>query len=492
MSISISANREDMDNRNCPVKKRRRLALNMPIRFQWRKFSSLPEDIVSRIIEEITLKEAVRLSAVCSKLKKAWIYHPNLDFDMSTVPASGIASVVDSCGTKAKGNQGSAQYNRMLGVKRFIDTVNFILREHSGFAVNRLAVKFELHKEHASDVDGWVKFAIASKARVVVLDFSPYLGPYENYYSFPCHLFNNQNSFHLQVLQLGSVTLDQSHGLPGFSNLRTLSLERVLILQDLQYLLLKCTVLERLSICQCHGLRGLYAAEPLQQLKFLCVQYCAIDKIELSTPNLTAFEYRGRSNVLFAFNECLKLKTATIAFHVEKNLAYVFTEIPNVLPHLETLHVEVTVMTQIHGFTQAPLRFMHLRHLSMKITLSAYERSGKSAVLQLAYLLEAAPFLADLHLDMHCSSYCEYPPKRGVIADRPHHNLKQACMTGFNGNGGQIALVKYILRNAVRLERMAVDPRGRIMAHGMGEYFGRMSAEEVLVPRDKKGLLKIL
>jgi len=45
-------------------------------------------------------------------------------------------------------------------------------------------------------------FAIASKARVVVLKFSPYLGPYENYYNFPSHLFNNQNSSHLQVLQL--------------------------------------------------------------------------------------------------------------------------------------------------------------------------------------------------------------------------------------------------------------------------------------------------
>jgi len=51
----------------------------------------------------------------------------------------------------------------MLGIKRFIDTVSFILREHSGFAVNRLAVKFELHKEHANDIDGWVCYCIEGK-----------------------------------------------------------------------------------------------------------------------------------------------------------------------------------------------------------------------------------------------------------------------------------------------------------------------------------------
>lgn len=49
----------------------------------------------------------------------------------------------------------------------------------------------------------------------------------------------------------------------------------------------------------------------------------------------------------FALNECLKLKTAKIAFHVEDNIGYVFMEIPNGLPHVETLQVEVTVKTQV-------------------------------------------------------------------------------------------------------------------------------------------------
>uniref|UniRef100_A0A0A9FK95 At1g61320/AtMIF1 LRR domain-containing protein n=1 Tax=Arundo donax TaxID=35708 RepID=A0A0A9FK95_ARUDO len=128
----------------------------------------------------------------------------------------------------------------------------------------------------------------------------------------------------------------------------------------------------------------------------------------------------------------------------------------------------------------------------MKLTFANAKRFGKNAILQLAYLLEAAPFLVYLHLDMLCVSFCEDPPKRDVIIDRPHHNLKRACITGFNGNGGQVALVKYILRNAVQLERLTIDPRGRIMDQMMGKFHGRISAKYELMPEDKNGVLTVL
>jgi hypothetical protein len=287
---------------------------------------------VSRITTEMPLKEAVRMSAVCSNLRRSWIYHRNLDFNILALRGSG---------TKAKRNQSSGQHSRRLDIKSFIGTVNSVLREHSGFTVNRLAITFGLHKKHANDIDGWVSFAVASKARVVVLNFSPYRGHYKNNYSFPCHLFNNQNSSHLQVLRLGSAKLDPGHDFCGFANLTTLSLENVLILQDLQCLLLKCPALEWLSIRRCPQLHNLHVAEPLPQLKFLCVQNCAINKIDLHAPNLTAFQYRGASKVPFPLKECLKLKKASIAFIVEDNLEYIFTGLPNGLPHAETLHVEV-------------------------------------------------------------------------------------------------------------------------------------------------------
>ena len=132
------------------------------------------QDIVSRIISNLTFKEAVRTSAVSSKWRWYWKYHPNLSFDISTL-----------LGSKVKRNQSSDRYKRMLGIKRSVDRVNYILRKRCGLPVNKLVVKFELRKEHAKHIDGCVSFAIASRARIITLNFSPYLGSYENNYSFP-------------------------------------------------------------------------------------------------------------------------------------------------------------------------------------------------------------------------------------------------------------------------------------------------------------------
>jgi hypothetical protein len=68
------------------------------------------------------LKEAARMSAVCSNLRRSWIYHRNLDFNI-------LALCVSVSGTnKAKRNQSSGQHNRRLDIKSFIGTVNSVLR----------------------------------------------------------------------------------------------------------------------------------------------------------------------------------------------------------------------------------------------------------------------------------------------------------------------------------------------------------------------------
>jgi hypothetical protein len=210
----------------------------------------------------------------------------------------------------------------MLGIKRYIDRVNYIVTKHGGLPMNKLVVKFELRKEHAKHIDGWVTSAIASKARIVILNFSPHLGLYDNNYSFPCHLFNNKNVTCLQALRLDSVNLGPSPEFYGFQNLKMLALDHVLAFQDLQHFLSKCPLLEWLSIRWCYQKCNLYASKPLCRLKYLCVQDCAVNDIDLIAPDLNTFEYRG-PKILINFHNCLKLKNAHFELKVEKTLEYV-------------------------------------------------------------------------------------------------------------------------------------------------------------------------
>uniref|UniRef100_A0A0E0C3H2 Uncharacterized protein n=1 Tax=Oryza meridionalis TaxID=40149 RepID=A0A0E0C3H2_9ORYZ len=300
---SMPARRAHMEDGICPVNKRRRLALSpcaevynsKRIRSQWVDFQSLPEDILSRIMSKLTLKQAVQMSMVSSVFRRAWIFHPDLLFGTEEL-----------FGT-------SDRQERVLSTNGFIDTINFILRKHSGLGVS---------------------------------DF---------------------------------------------------------MLSDYMYL----------------------------------------------NPNA----YPPKSSIKYNFLDVF----------------------------------------QMPGFTQPPLKFINLRHLTMRITFGSAKRFGKNAVLQLAYLLEAAPLLVDLHLDMTCADICEDPPARDVIIHRPYYNLKRACMTGFNGNGGQIALVRFILRNAVKLEKMTIVPKRRRTGKMMGEYeLSLRMIRKKIVPKDKNGVLGIL
>lgn len=131
-------------------------------------------------------------------------------------------------------------------------------------------------------------------------------------------------------------------------NLKLLALDNVR-LQHLEQLISKCHVLEWLSIQSCNQLHNLHVSEPLCRLQCLSIQGCHLQRMELHAPNLTTFEYDG-SLALVTLNECSNIKASTIRLFDEKTLQNILTGIPSVLPHVETLYVEVNVKTQVWLF----------------------------------------------------------------------------------------------------------------------------------------------
>lgn len=447
---------------------------------------SLPEDVALRITSQLTLREAAQMSVLSSTWRQACVFHPDLYFDTQTV-------LGESHSKRTQGMSSDHSSKSILTINKFIERVDAILKNHCGAQVNKFAVEFGLWTEHADHINRWVSFVVTSKARVVVLDLSPNRNPpfARDNYEFPFQLFNAQNGSYLQALKLNFVALGPPPDFCGFANLKTLALECVCLLEDLQHLLSKCRMLEWLSMCACYWLSSLRVREPLYRLQYLRVQYCALpDGIEFHAPNLKTFEYDGFPT-LMDFSDCLNLKMATIRLKVE-TLEYVLTKIPIIFPHVETISLDLLISTKMSGFLQSPLKFIRLRHLTVEIN---YWRDKRS-IFQLAYLLEAAPLLEELHLNMFRLDLICCPMDLDEIMDLPHYHLKTACIVGFCGDAGQVELAKYILRNASTLEHLILTPGGKYDGStepsALSERYGRKVAKEKLAPLDMNGVLEIL
>ncbi|CAN6287513.1 unnamed protein product [Urochloa humidicola] len=112
---------------------------------------------------------------------------------------------------------------------------------------------------------------------------------------------------------------------------------------------------------------------------------------------------------------------------------------------------------------QSPLKFISLKHLTMELTCWGNTKS----VFQLAYLLEAAPRLEDLHFEMVGLDPISRPIGLEGIMDLPHYHLKTVCIAGFCGG----------------------DEGGVSSVH---ELYGSEEAKEKLAPLARDGVLTIL
>lgn len=218
----------------------------------------------------------------------------------------------------------------------FIQRVNAVLKQHSGFGVEKMKVQFSpLHSEHAEHIDGWVQFAIASKTRQLIFNFEG-RDPTKAPYSFPFQLFDAANGFHLQSMRLGFVSLRQPSNIKVIVNLKRLELVNVNITDnDLKLMLFNCNVLEFFGISCCQMLTSLQTARPYNHLKHLRVSHCPLLKVVELNFGLVKLEYEG---MLVPLAPPSTLRNLCIeSLDISSCIQYIFTELPSTLPRLEKL-----------------------------------------------------------------------------------------------------------------------------------------------------------
>ncbi|KAL6636924.1 hypothetical protein ACP70R_024496 [Stipagrostis hirtigluma subsp. patula] len=424
---------------------------------------NLPTDILSHILSQLPINDAIRTSVLSKKWKYVWRGHTNLTFNSATIRKHYFKnSTCDGYG--------------VLSDKEFIARVDKVLHQHCGAGVEHLEVKHRLHNKHADHIDRWVNFAIASKTKELIIDLGGnkislsrtllcgIQRVREEPYDLPSQLFSADNGSCLTFLALTSVSLQLPSVFKGFLNLKNLTLVDVSVTdEDVQCMLSRCICVEFLEIAYCRMVTSIQISHPLKQLKHLLVDTCPLlQVIDLNCSPIT-LEYTGTMiPLIFASTSRLtNIHIKFLTFH--SALYYMVFEFPSTLPSLETLTLycaerERTILPR------SPFKFTYLRHLRLKLVFTGEKR--KTNVLDYAYLLEVAPFMENLELLMWMN--CRHRPYReedGELRNRhphQHSHLKSVRISGFFGHKDQVELALHILRSSIVLEKMEITPRVEI------------------------------
>uniref|UniRef100_A0A0E0E7P3 F-box domain-containing protein n=1 Tax=Oryza meridionalis TaxID=40149 RepID=A0A0E0E7P3_9ORYZ len=413
------------------------------------QLNDLPIDVLGLIISRLPIGDAIRTGLLSRQWKDLWRDHTMLTFSRTTFP---------SC--------------RMLNQQNFIRRVDSILQQHSGVGVERMEIKFLLRNAQR-DIDRWVKFAVASKTKELILDlsdltrffmlpvmvFHPYLDR-EGFYEFPCQLLDaNHGGSHLQCLQLTSMYLKPAADFTGFLNLKRLNLIGVNITDEgVQNLLCNPNVLEFLEISFCRMLTKIHAPHFLNRLKHLQVDCCPVlEKIEMNC-DLATLDFTGSSMT------------------------------PLIFATTSSLTNDSSVICRL--FECSNFMLLNIR---------------KTDILDYAYLLEIAPFMEKLELHMWIDGpHKPYSEEDGDLRSLPlhHHNhLKQVQITGFFGQKDQVELALHILCSSTVLKNMVINPEIAIVPHdayrppkrGAHNFVdGRDAAMEFVCKADNRNVVEVV
>ncbi|KAM0872307.1 hypothetical protein ACQ4PT_038805 [Festuca glaucescens] len=183
--------------------------------------------------------------------------------------------------------------------------------------------------------------------------------------------------------------------------------------------------------------------------------------MEFNAPNLAKFDYSGEA-IPITLSESMKIIQATVSLMgYDDTLEHVLTELPKTLSHVETLFVRTCINTEVFGFSRCLVKYNHLIKLEVTVSILGDSRN-QNGILRLANLLEVAPHLQRLELNMlpHVSGFLhDVPEAYWHVQPCTHHHLEHVEVSGFIGVNGQVELVLYILDNAVALRGMSIEPR---------------------------------
>ncbi|KAL5707691.1 hypothetical protein ACHQM5_018561 [Ranunculus cassubicifolius] len=464
------------------------------------KFSELPDEVLSFILSQLSLREMVSSSILSSRWRYIWKtsakYSHKINLDVLSMRGRNYANGMFHDFICNDAYRRSTEYllnfanetPRWFKEDHYVEKRNLLDKERCKFVrwadmmmqldynsvIDSFRLEFCLNKDFTHSIDKWISIAIAKGVKNFDIDLSN-LVPISDWcskklYKFPCHLFTEDAAGLVKRLSLSTCDL-ANLDFKYFQSLVDLHLEDI-DLEDIDLdqdniissFLSGCPNIEKLSLIKIRIPSRLDIVGPSLKLKHLKIQDCGVPHIiNIDAKSLSKFEYLGaRVNFLFYLPQLSDVTFHFVETNFPDGLDYALGQLSTDFPKLESLSLTVARHKDTTIRRRLPL-FTNLKELVLKVICPGEVLWG------FIPLLQASPCLHSLELHLFQSATKSDPVPWHLAL--PHHHLKEMKLTGFNGSHHEVEFLRYILGNCKALENMTIDCESKKYDYRQGKFY---------------------
>ncbi|KAI3960729.1 hypothetical protein MKW92_045948 [Papaver armeniacum] len=355
------------------------------------QISTLPDDVLVRILSLVPTEQAVSTSLLSKRWKFLWTLIPVLDFDYARFSQIFNALSLDD------------QKRRFL---EFVEHV-FFLHELEPLEKLRLAFDITEFDDYISKASTLVRFPMRSNCLTIDLEFSSQnldsltiFPEYDKMHTLPPCFFPHQSVSQLNLTSCKFIpSLYRSFTSVKIAKLTSVELQKDSVCD----LLSKCPCLEELHLINFKIPSSVLELNaPESNLKCLVLKSCFLFSFEhasINIPTLSQLKFEGtfESGYLSVYNS-ENLIEAAIQIHYGPDDDYeMLCKLLKDLQNVKALTVfsgELEVLN-INGGINLRTPFNNLKHLTVRL------RKVDKQILGLVFLLRSSPYLETLSVDFH-------------------------------------------------------------------------------------------
>ncbi|EEF52517.1 F-box/FBD/LRR-repeat protein At1g13570 [Ricinus communis] len=380
------------------------------------RISSLPGHVLDQILSQLSIRDAVRTSALSRKWRYKWAKIPHLVFDNKcvSIPSQDQTLIKD----------------------KLVNIIDHVLLLHNG-----PIQKFKLsHRDllGVSDIDRWILHLSRSSIKEFILEI--WKG---QRYKVPSSLFSFEHLIHLELF---NCLLQPPLTFKGFRSLKSLDLQHITLTQNVfENLIFSCPLLERLTLMNFDGFTHL----------------------NINAPNLQFFDIGGVYDDV-TFENTFQLTLVSIGLYVnvqnDRNVGHgssskLLRFFAN-LPHIRRLEVQSYFLKYLsigNVPSRLPKPCFDLNYLSIRINFNDLEENSAALC-----LLRSSPNVQELEMLARPEEQTSLGTITNFWEDDHWNNLfgqlRLVRIVGISGIRCELDFMNFLLSNSPVLERMTVKP----------------------------------